>query len=46
MRALLKMIQKFFLLYVANDLRWDMPCTFAHVDEEAFRKGINYDAFN
>ncbi len=33
------------LLYVADDVRWDMPGTFAHVGKDAFRKEINNENF-
>jgi uncharacterized protein len=33
------------LSYVADDVRWDMPGTFAHVGKDAFRKEINNEAF-
>jgi ketosteroid isomerase-like protein len=33
------------LLYVADDVRWDMPGTFSHVGKDAFRKEINNEAF-
>lgn len=33
------------MLYVADDVRWDLPGTFSHVGKEAFRKEVNNDAF-
>lgn len=33
------------LFYVADDVRWDMPGTFAHVGKDAFSKEIKNDAF-
>ncbi|MEP6926718.1 MAG: nuclear transport factor 2 family protein [Ginsengibacter sp.] len=33
------------LLYVADDVHWDMPGMFTHVGKDAFRKEINNDNF-
>ena len=33
-------------MYVADDVRWDMPGIFAHVRKDAFRTEIKNDAFD